>query len=55
MVFARVLKGAPQPGDDIDELGWFQLSGKLPDMAFQADTYMIKNFNEFKPKALSLM
>jgi 8-oxo-dGTP diphosphatase len=54
-LFAIVLKGVPEPGDDIEELRWFQISGKLPDMAFQADTYMIKHFNDFKPKALSLL
>jgi 8-oxo-dGTP diphosphatase len=51
---ANVLKGVPKPGDDIEELRWFQISGKLPEMAFQADTYIIKHFYEFKQKAISL-
>lgn len=52
---ANVLGGVPEPGDDIEALRWFQISDKLPDMAFPADTYVIKNFNNFKPKALSLI
>jgi ADP-ribose pyrophosphatase YjhB (NUDIX family) len=49
---AAVSGGVPKPGDDIEALGWFRISAKLPDMAFPADTYIIRHYHEFKPKAL---
>lgn len=51
---AKISKGVPKPGDDIEALKWFQISAKLPDMAFPADTYIIKHYRDFKPKALTL-
>ena len=51
---ASVLKGIPKPGDDIEDLRWFHISENLPDMAFHADTYVIKHYYDFKPKALPL-
>jgi len=52
---AKVSKGVPKPGDDIEALKWFQITAKLPDMAFPADTYIIKHYHDFKPKALTLI
>jgi ADP-ribose pyrophosphatase YjhB (NUDIX family) len=52
---AKVSGGVPRPGDDIEALKWFQISAKLPDMAFPADTYIIQHYHEFKPKALPVM
>jgi len=49
---ATVSGGIPKPGDDIEALGWFRISAELPDMAFPADTYIIKHYYEFKPNAL---
>ena len=49
---ATVSGGVPKPGDDIETLGWFQISAELPDMAFPADTYIIKHYYDFRPNAL---
>ncbi len=54
-VVANVLKGVPVPGDDINELRWFQITEPLPDMAFDADAYIIHHFSNLKPKAMSII
>lgn len=41
---ARITGGQEQPGDDLEELGWFPLTGPLPDMAFEADRHIIERF-----------
>ncbi len=52
---AQVKKGVPVPGDDMDELRWFRINSELPDMAFHADTYIIKHFKRLKTEALTLV
>ena len=49
---ATVAGGVPRPGDDIESLGWFQIAAELPDMAFPADTYIIKHYHDFRSNAL---
>lgn len=41
---ARVVGGAPVPGDDLDELAWFHLAGPFPDLAFEADRHIIDRY-----------
>jgi len=36
--------GEPQPGEDIAALEWFPLNGPLPEMAFEADTHIIRRY-----------
>jgi len=45
VLIATVLSGNPSPGDDMAELGWWPLSGPLPDMAFPADTHVIERYH----------
>ncbi len=45
-LLARVTGGQLQSGDDMGELGWFPLSGPLPDMAFQEDIDMIARYRQ---------
>lgn len=41
---ASVKGGLLQAGDDLEALEWFPLEGKLPEMAFESDTYIIKRY-----------
>jgi len=43
---ARVVGGAPVPGDDLEELAWFPLTGPFPDLAFEADRHIIDRYRE---------
>jgi 8-oxo-dGTP diphosphatase len=52
---ATVCGGIPEPGDDIEALKWFQISAKLPDMAFPADAYIIQHYYDFKSKAMPVI
>ena len=40
-VSAIVLGGTAVPGDDLDDVAWFPLSGPLPEMGFQEDRDII--------------
>ena len=53
-VLARVLGGQLQAGDDLGEVGWFPLSGPLPDMAFQPDVELIQACSEAALEKLAL-
>jgi ADP-ribose pyrophosphatase YjhB (NUDIX family) len=44
VLLGRVAGGAPQAGDDLEELRWFPLEGPLPPMAFQADRHIIERY-----------
>ncbi|HEY6008903.1 MAG TPA: NUDIX hydrolase [Geobacteraceae bacterium] len=44
VLHARVAGGEPRPGDDLEELGWFPLSGPFPELAFEADRHIIERF-----------
>lgn len=48
IVLARVTGGEAHPGDDLEALAWFPLAGPLPDMAFEADTVVIRRYQESK-------
>ncbi len=53
---ANVINGIPKPGDDIEELKWFNMVEQLPEMAFSADTYLIESFlKEEKIEMISLV
>jgi ADP-ribose pyrophosphatase YjhB (NUDIX family) len=41
---ASVVGGELRAGDDLEVLEWVPLSGSLPEMAFEADTMIIKRF-----------
>lgn len=41
---ANVIGGTPAPGDDIAELMWVSAGDALPDLAFDADRYVIDRF-----------
>ena len=36
------------PGDDVDKVEWFTSSEPLPEMAFEADSHIIKRYFETK-------
>jgi len=42
VLLAQVVGGEATPGDDVCELGWYPLSGPLPEMAFEADEYIVE-------------
>lgn len=44
VLLAHVKCGVPLPGDDIGQLMWHDMSKELPDMAFEADTHIIKRY-----------
>ncbi len=44
VVLAEIAGGTPVPGDDIDELGWFDPAGPFPDMAFDADEHIVRRY-----------
>lgn len=52
ILLGRVLGGHLCPGDDIEALAWFPLSGPLPDMAFSPERYMLEKFSRAKAKGL---
>lgn len=39
---ARVVHGEPRAGDDMESLAWFPIAGPLPEMAFDADEFIIR-------------
>jgi ADP-ribose pyrophosphatase YjhB (NUDIX family) len=39
---ARVVHGEPRAGDDLKTLAWFPIAGPLPEMAFEADEFIIR-------------
>lgn len=51
---AVVINGNLKPGDDIIELDWFRITGKLPEIAFEADRYLIEHLNEIKKDCISI-
>lgn len=44
VLHASVRGGLLQAGDDLEALEWFPLEGKLPEMAFESDTYIIQRY-----------
>jgi ADP-ribose pyrophosphatase YjhB (NUDIX family) len=47
-------EGALQPGDDIDALEWFPITGPLPPLAFEADGEIIRRFGAMKFEGLAI-
>ena len=42
VLLAGVVAGELYAGDDLDTLDWFPISGPLPEMAFEADEFIIR-------------
>jgi ADP-ribose pyrophosphatase YjhB (NUDIX family) len=49
VLLAGVKAGELCAGDDLDTLEWFPLSGPLPDLAFEADDFIIRRVQETTP------
>jgi ADP-ribose pyrophosphatase YjhB (NUDIX family) len=47
-LLADVVAGEPCAGDDLETLEWLPLSGPLPEMAFEADEYIIRRYQKMK-------
>ena len=43
---ARVVGGELRAGDDLETLEWVPLAGPLPEMAFEADEYIIERYRQ---------
>ena len=52
VLLAEKQAGTPIPGDDMEELSWFSISGPLPDMAFEADKEIINRYCKTKIKGI---
>jgi ADP-ribose pyrophosphatase YjhB (NUDIX family) len=48
VLLAGVKNGEPRAADDLETLGWFPLVGPLPDMAFEADEFIIRRVRRTK-------
>ena len=48
VLLAHVTDGKLCPGDDIEEAGWFPLSGPFPKLAFEADEHIIARYFQNK-------
>jgi ADP-ribose pyrophosphatase YjhB (NUDIX family) len=48
ILLARVTTGIPAAGDDLESVAWFNLSGPLPEMAFEADRDIILRYRSQK-------
>jgi 8-oxo-dGTP diphosphatase len=44
VLLATPCGGELRAGDDLAELSWFPLGGKLPEMAFEADRHIVERF-----------
>jgi ADP-ribose pyrophosphatase YjhB (NUDIX family) len=48
VLLAGVVAGELCTGDDLETLDWFPLSGPLPEMAFEADEWIIERYQKMK-------
>ncbi|MFC2054566.1 NUDIX domain-containing protein [Chloroflexota bacterium] len=48
VLLAGVVAGEQNTGDDLETLEWFPLSGPIPEMAFEADEYIIRRYHKTK-------
>jgi 8-oxo-dGTP diphosphatase len=48
VLLAKKISGMLRPGDDMEKLEWFPLSGPFPDMAFEADKHIINRYYKTK-------
>ncbi len=44
VLLAYVMGGIPDPGDDMEEVRWFPISGPFPELAFEADRHIIERY-----------
>ena len=49
VLLAGVVAGEPCAGDDLETLEWVPLAGPLPDMAFEADEWIIERYQQTGP------
>jgi ADP-ribose pyrophosphatase YjhB (NUDIX family) len=49
---ASVACAEPRAGDDLGALGWFPLSGPSPELAFEADEWIIERYRVEQAEAL---
>ena len=52
VLLADVKAGEPCAGDDLETLEWFLPSEPLPEIAFEADEYIIKNYQNIRLKRM---
>jgi len=50
VLLAGVKTGEPCAADDLETLEWFPLSGPLPEMAFEADDFIIRRYQKTKER-----
>jgi 8-oxo-dGTP diphosphatase len=48
ILLAGVIAGETKAGDDLENLEWIPLSGPLPEMAFEADEWIIERYHQTK-------
>jgi hypothetical protein len=51
ILLADVIAGELNAGDDMESLEWIPLSNPLPEMAFEADKYIIETYQQTKRDA----
>ena len=44
VLLASPVGGVERAGDDVDEVGWYPLTGPFPEMAFEADSHILARF-----------
>ncbi|HEX3045740.1 MAG TPA: NUDIX hydrolase [Bacillota bacterium] len=53
VLFGQVIGGSLKPGDDIESLGWFDQT-ELPELAFEADQYIIERYHASTIESLTV-
>lgn len=46
VILAKPVTTSITPGDDIDEASWFDINSNLPELAFDADLYIINKYKK---------
>lgn len=54
VIFAEAKSLETTPGDDIVEAKWFDIYKDIPDLAFEADCYIISKYKSFKEKNMEM-
>lgn len=52
ILLAEVVAGEPRAADDLAALEWFSLAGSLPEMAFEADRWIIEHLQQQRERGL---
>ncbi len=60
VILAKPVETEIKAGDDMIEIGWFDVNAELPDLAFKADAYIINKYkksfnNKLKMNCLDLL